>query len=959
MPTIDELVKDIQGVLASGGDGQSQDRLGELARGYADACQAVHDKATRCRELLEKGMDAKARRLARTGGDLRQDFAAVDFIEIAAWLDLCVRLVLTLPPLLDSEAIKATLDETFATSGKMERLLREHRRMAIGGAPVAARLQTLRAIAKEEPAEASWKEDLREYERVRHEELAAIAEQARRKRDLQTLEAVLAELRGGDWLHGPPQKFIRAVEKLALPLRQRKADVRYGTLTQQLREAHSAMDEGRCRSLLAQWATVVEATGCWPSAEQADEIEPVKTWLRELEDAREEEAAYEHACAALASALDEEYDRATLERLAAAVLRFGQDMPQLLAARFNSRMEELHRTGKRRFALKLAGVVGGILFLAAGLTFGWCWYDRNQAIARWCDQITPLVDKADLAGAGKLFTQLQDYDPEVFDAPEIQELHGRYEKQLTEDRQRREAFGDTLAAIEAAGVEAEQTDALIERGASLAAEFEEKELIETWRQKRQLYLDLQRRQREAAFEKQLGQLVNQYADVRDCYMTGGEGLQEQAAACRALARKLSAATGVPAGLRARADAIDGGVGQILADVRKRAERREGALAALKTIGALAGRPDDLAGALGDFSGRYLAHPLAPDFLRAVEMAPQWQAAGAWADLTTPWKTAPSVQDATIAARRLAAVEAYLTAHPDGPHRTDALNCRAHLQAVAKAWTGGELLHVDSARRMLTSPLIASLFVLTDGDGRAYYMTSKTTRQAKRGQEIVGVRFEYIINSSLTEKSHSWPTSRILTPSVAPQSRFAQEALGLIRRYADGRDWPTLYLRLAELARQQAGMDPILRAIMIKKFLDFAAETTPGLLQAIPGARKPLDDVDLDVRWMDPNDDTANRVRRAARLLLEGMKPLTPLIERAQEQAAIGAAYRAVGLLLPGAATSGQAGRSAEVVLYILRRDTAGSVGYKKVGTTAKGQSVLDPAALNGVPNGTPLYVRIP
>ena len=152
--------------------------MAALAVEYSRACQRVSDKAEQCRDLLRKGLRTQAVGLARKAPDLRDEFKEVDFPGQVAWLDICESRGLDVPPLLETDAIAATIDEVYMESENLEQLVKSHRRMAIGRAPLADRLRNLRAICRHDPDNENWKQDIHKYELARQEELAATAEQA-------------------------------------------------------------------------------------------------------------------------------------------------------------------------------------------------------------------------------------------------------------------------------------------------------------------------------------------------------------------------------------------------------------------------------------------------------------------------------------------------------------------------------------------------------------------------------------------------------------------------------------------------------------------------------------------------------------------------------------------------------------------------------------------------------------
>jgi len=202
------------------------------------------------------------------------------------------------------------------------------------------------------------------------------------------LESILAELKSKDWIiKSPTHSFVSFVEKSVQPHRNQSAGARYLALSETIRDAHGAMDEATCRTLIDQWASVEAETGIAPPADCAQQVAAVRSWLDELQSLRDEEDAFNEACDALEEAIDENKELGLLEKLAATILRFDRGMPELLAARFSSRSQELKRLARRKFTFALTSTVVGLLLMAAGIATLLVWRGRVQEREGWHAQI--------------------------------------------------------------------------------------------------------------------------------------------------------------------------------------------------------------------------------------------------------------------------------------------------------------------------------------------------------------------------------------------------------------------------------------------------------------------------------------------------------------------------------------------------------------------------------------------
>ncbi|GAH65414.1 unnamed protein product, partial [marine sediment metagenome] len=269
----------------------------------------------------------------------------------------------------------------------------------------------------------------------------------------------LAEFGSDEWTEPPPGKFVKGGKRIIRPHRQRFASTCFAEFSEKLREKYSALDEQGCREVLGQIGGVTERTGVKPDAKLMEQTEPVEAWLRELEAARDEDGAFHSLCDLLEEAIDEGKDRQTLEKLAAAILRFDRGMPELLAARYNSRMEELKREARRKFAVRLTGVVLGLILLAAGVTAVVLWQMREQKLARWHRQLSAALEKDDLTAAEKLLGGIAEEEA-LYTSPEIQRLLAQYQQKMKAEEVRRSSFGVAMEAVSEAGVESPSTSAL-------------------------------------------------------------------------------------------------------------------------------------------------------------------------------------------------------------------------------------------------------------------------------------------------------------------------------------------------------------------------------------------------------------------------------------------------------------------------------------------------------------------
>ncbi len=92
--------------------------------------------------------------------------------------------------------------------------MRQHRRLAIGRAPLGWRLRVLRNIAKLDSNNTVWMEDIEVWERARLREMQIQLESASANRDFNTCVFIDDELKNPNWQIQPPKELIKNARQL-------------------------------------------------------------------------------------------------------------------------------------------------------------------------------------------------------------------------------------------------------------------------------------------------------------------------------------------------------------------------------------------------------------------------------------------------------------------------------------------------------------------------------------------------------------------------------------------------------------------------------------------------------------------------------------------------------------------------------------------------------------------------
>jgi len=942
-------------------------RLQALAEDYARGCHDINERAYQCQELLNCGQRPKAMLLAKRTPDLRKQIEGAAFREQGQWLEVCERLELPFPVIIDTDVVTAVIEDVYDHKRAIDDLLCLHRRMAMGVAPLQDRLRIVRKLCKADPKTTFWREDVIVYERARVEELLHSAEEGDKKGDLSAIDAVYSELGSGQWFHPPSASLIKAIGDMRIPHCKRLAREQYTLLAADIHQAHGAMNEDRCEGLMAQWRAVKDQMGFGPDSALLDQIAPTTAWLADLREARDEERAYEDACAHLTMAIDDGERRDRLEKLAADVLRFGRGMEQLLAARLNSQIENLGRLAKRRFALRLVGVIAAMILIAAGITVGVQRYAHAKEISRWHERVSAVMEKGDVAGALKMLAMLEKDSPSVSRAPEIVALRSECIDIIDREKRRREEFEHCMAAVDKAGVAEPDKEALA-RADKLASGFDEKNQIQDWREKIQTYKDDKAREVKLKVEEQMTQLESLYAVVTEADASDLVDLTAKADKCVAHCEKTKGMDGIWPAASNRANAIGKATRELVAKARKDVEEEQAVKSDLIRIVRASRTPATLALVLKQFGKDHPSHPSSAQFVRAAAMAHQWAAVTEWNRLAKVWAIKPQVDSTDEGTSREEKIKEYLNTYADGPYAKAARAYNSYLSAVDTALPGGQLRGLRTIERALGSTLISNVNVVRTKAGAKYYRTADALKPKisyDTARQPYSYTFEYITDLDLSTNLVKLYAKNLdlkdgFKSMPAPQVALHSVLSARIARFK-GSGWETFYLNLASTTAQYEDVDPILKAIIMKGFLGRAAETSPFVKKEISDCVTMLEDLYLDdVVWVEPRNAEANRKRKTAG---STVKRLMPVIENLVkfikggivQRSGAHVPYTPVGVILgipddvrfPEPLDSG--------TLHVLRKGDAEAAAFMQIGVVSAGKAKFTHLASSRCPVGSIVY----
>jgi len=940
-------------------------RLQGLAQGYAAICHDINERAYQCQEFLGRGQRKEAVQLAKNAPDLKAIARAVDFRERGLWLDICEEYELPFPDIIDTDIVTVVIDEAYGQKRTIHSLLMLHRRMALGKAPLGDRLRVLRKLCKADAANVIWKDDLGVLEQARVEELIKKAERANRDGDLPLLETIQRELASDEWLNPPTKALLGGVADMIKPHRGNLAGERYRKLVTDIRAAHGSMDEDRCRLLIDQWYGVEQTTGFRPGAKLAEDVAPVEEWLEELSQAQAEDDAYDTACITLEQAIDEDHSRDDMEKLAANILRCDRGMPDLLAARFNSKMEELARVAKRKFALRLTGVIVALLMLGAGITLGILRYNKSKELTRWRDQIAAAVDKGDMNAAAKLLASLDSKAPEFAHDPDIESLRAKRDKIVKKEKDRKDEFEQCISRVAQAGDEQPDEESL-KRAETLAMDFREKSMVQEWHEKIQKYRDTTTAQRRAAIKTQMDRLDVLYTAVMASSSLDAVAVEAKVKECVDLADEIEKLPGVGSATKMRLASIRTRSGQLAKNVRAKANRRNAIEQRLPGIVRSYDTPTELAAALRKFAGDYPDHQWAADFTKAAGMSAHWTAVQKWQAIASAWNGEIRITTAKQATERKAQIDDYLKSYASGPCAGTAAKCSGYFETAIAALGDDGPKNLSGISRVFAGTAMSGLgMIKTKKDGpRYYYLLQNPPTEAKANGVIKSYWVNYIYDLDLSTKRSPVEAEKVDgRPGPAPQMLLASNVQKLITKFK-GSGWETFYIELADQTMAAKDLDPILKAQLLKMLLNQASQCDPCKTEEIKKRNAILEGLYLDdLGWINPVDTEANQKRKMIQGILDRMKqkPFGDIVRKIDGELkgliAGPAAYEPAGVIM-GKAREVRLGASVDNgVMYVVRTDSQQQSSLHRIGEVTKGQAKMDSSEAAKDPIGTLVFVK--
>lgn len=463
-------------------DGLTEEVMGPLAAAYADEVYRVNARLYEAVALLRKGLRSEAIQRACMKPNAIDGAANLDFPEVEAWHEFLRFLAIPVPPEVNHDAARQ-LNEAIVDSQPLTELLDRHRRLAIAKAPLAWRIRVLRRIAKLDPTNSVWEDDLEEWERVRLKQIPGDLKIAIQGGDAKTAARLRDELTNHAWRIEPDSRLVQDVCAAVDQFLYDSQLARLRETAPQLHDAFAEFDVSRAMTLRDQWRETQAAMTSPPPIELQDQVAPAMSWLEELD--REQALVQERAetIAQLETALAQKLPTADLQAIHLRASRFDEPIPIDLDQRYRVAVAESELVGKRKTQAIYVSILA-VTVVAAGSIGVWQWKaDREKRLTTATNHLKTLLDGGKLREAAHYLKRIETTQPETAEAAEIVSLQTQLEGLRAEEEARAAQFASYMQQA------ANENPAKIDVAALLKAEslaISEKEKAEAFQVRRKL-----------------------------------------------------------------------------------------------------------------------------------------------------------------------------------------------------------------------------------------------------------------------------------------------------------------------------------------------------------------------------------------------------------------------------------------------------------------------------------------
>ena len=393
--------------------------------------------------------------------------------EVAKLLQPYAASGIIVPVILDSDI--ASVERAYGELDRTSAMVAEVQTLALARASVALRVSALRKLFRDNPGASIWQGEIRRIEGGAFEFVQSQMTRAHMQGDFAAAQEAMKELARKDWGVPVPDGVRKSCEKMWSELLGREAQRRYGELGRLIRDASSASNAEKLEELEVAWLQVHNETGCEPSSEADDAIEPAFQWLAADRNHRRREQEFDDAVAAVDSAIESGEDEQEIARCFSYASSFDREVPERVKLRIQN-IQDARRLNHRRKTRVLVASIASLFILVGGFVT-WIVHRGHirDAVAILVKQVEDQLTQHQVPSAEELLASQPDLAGEV-DVVAIAAKVTQARPQWEKDRQSFNLWKEEIAKVSTGDVSKAKLDAMLGAVAVLKPNLTEDEV---------------------------------------------------------------------------------------------------------------------------------------------------------------------------------------------------------------------------------------------------------------------------------------------------------------------------------------------------------------------------------------------------------------------------------------------------------------------------------------------------
>ncbi|MDR0611744.1 MAG: hypothetical protein LBG58_16685 [Planctomycetaceae bacterium] len=511
MSTLTNLIEDIKLTLAHS-DAVSPEKIQILATQYADECRRLNERFRTILPSLQNGNLSEAIRLAEMPPNLTDWYGTLNFENREEWVEIVQALDFD-EPLPLPEEIMLLLNDAYLTQSPLEPLLKQNRLYALNDSPIADRLQVIRAIAKYDTQNFFWREDIEKFEKIRHTQLKQDVNKALQTKDNTAVSELFRELSAPDWIAPPPKEYRLALFTFMLQGYQRKLQKAF--------DAYNYPDGQQCYDSMLR---LCEKNRIPMPASINAEIQPAVDWLANESQILESQERFDTAVAELKETLEngeniQELDRCYYSAEQAAA-NISQTLPRETMEWYKRRKQNFEQTRQNRLRVTVTLIVAVCLLIVSGISYGLIVRNFTAQVEAAVTSLQSVKDEKRYDDIDQTIERVEKKNAKVAADPKVEKLFDELRIMQKEDKERAANFERALTQIEIALdekpelAELKKLTASIENCEKLKRTNEEETKFSDMKRKHQVAVNQRQRELDTAFGDKLAVLSKQWNEIR-------------------------------------------------------------------------------------------------------------------------------------------------------------------------------------------------------------------------------------------------------------------------------------------------------------------------------------------------------------------------------------------------------------------------------------------------------------